>query len=186
MTSPRNRRFAAAALAGLLVLGGCGPGDDAVPSADAPSAAATATATAGTGEDADGFTAEEREVINAVKAYHDAILLRGTKSIETTLKGRATDELFDRIVPELKASSEDKGLVFIGTYTLEPEVVTIRGDSAELRGCLDTTTSALVERGQTEAGPGAVLGKRSAMKYGLVKVDGVWRVDDPFRTSEAC
>ena len=181
MTSQRPRWVAAATLAGLLVLSACGSDGDSGSLADAtPSATATAS------KDADGFTAEEREVIDAVERYQDAILLRGTKSVEATLDGLTTDELFDRMVPQMKAATEDKGLQFIGTYTLEPEVVTISGDSAELHACLDSSRSALVERGQKEAGVGAIPGGLADMKYGLVKVDGVWLVNDPLKESATC
>ncbi|MGA3488066.1 hypothetical protein ACK8GG_08640 [Micromonosporaceae bacterium DT55] len=183
MTSPRRRRVAAAALAGFLALGGCGPGDGAVPSADAPpSAAAIATATA----DADGFTSAEREVLNAVKGFHDVVFAPGDirdRNLASALKGIVTEQVYkDAVAFERK----QEGLVRLGTYSFEPFTVTINGDEAEVHGCFDGTSSFMVKRGETQPGVGSKPGDRRENEITLERVDGVWLVSFPFANGKPC
>lgn len=184
MTSARRRGLAAAALAGLLVLGGCGSGDDAAPSADATPSAATASVTAPA--DADGFTAEEREVLNAIKAYYDAVLLRGAESIETTLKGVVTEKVFTAVVAHEKKHIEEKGLQYLGPYTFAPSSFFINGDRADVRGCLDRTSSFIVKRGATEPAADSEAGTRAEQRISLERVDGRWGLTFLFDPDVPC
>ncbi|WP_167007266.1 hypothetical protein [Mumia sp. ZJ430] len=181
MTSRRPRWFAAVALAAALTLSACGSDDESGLSAEA-----TASETASASEAADGFTAEEREVIEAVERYQTAFYGRGAKSIEATLEGTVTDQFFAEAVAGEKATTEDKGLQRLGPYSFEPSVVTIEGDEAEVRGCLDTTSSFVVKRGETEAGVGSQAGQRAKQEITLERVDGTWLVAFPFGKDATC
>ena len=181
MTSQRPRWVAAATLAGLLVLSACGSDGDSGSLADA-----TPSATASASKDADGFTAEEREVIDAVERYTAAVFGRGAKSIKTTLKGTVTDQLYADAAAGEKSAVEDKGLQRIGPFGFEPTVVTVDGDEAEVRGCLDTSSSYVVKRGETEAGVGSRPGQRSPLEITLERVEGTWLVALPFAKDGTC
>ncbi|TNC47372.1 hypothetical protein [Mumia zhuanghuii] len=181
MTSQRPRWVAAAALAGLLVLSACGSDGDSGSLADA-----TPSATASASKDADGFTAEEREVIDAVEAYATAIFARGTTPVAEALQGKVTDELYSVIVPDERKITEDAGKQRIGEARVEARSVAIKGDEAVASVCLDATKAFVVDKGETEVGPGARIGIRRPMKVELERADGSWLVDAPRAEEGTC
>ncbi|KHL09051.1 hypothetical protein CLV56_0298 [Mumia flava] len=183
--TPRTRaRAAGVALTTALVLflGACGGDDevdiDASSSAESPSAAAST--------DADGYTPEEREAIDAVDAYRAAVFDRGDQPIEESLEGTVTDELYAAIVPDEQAITEDAGKWRIGEATFEPESVTIDGDEAVVTGCMDTARSFIVDAGDTEVRGAATGGMRTPLKVTLERGDDTWLVATPETQEGSC
>ncbi|MFD1826514.1 MULTISPECIES: hypothetical protein [Mumia] len=182
MTSRRPRWFAAVALAAALTLSACGSDDEG----SGLEAAASASPSAEASEDADGFTAEEREVVDAVHAYASAIFARGAEPVAESLKGKVTDQLYAQVVRDEQGLTEKVGKHRIGEAVFTPSAVTITAGTAEAQGCLDATNAFIVDKGQSEAGAGAIGGARSPLTIQLERVDDAWLVATPKVKEGSC
>lgn len=172
----RSLLVAAAATATLL-LGACSDSDDS---------GIEPLATAST--DADGFTAEQREVVDAVDAYQSALVDYQKGDRDTDLTTVATDEVADGIVGGVEQVLDGEGLVMVGEYTLTADAVSIDDDSAEYTGCLDNSRLLLVpEEDRDNPGVGSrPVGESTEVTYQLTRADDTWLVSEPGGEDTPC
>lgn len=173
MTATRYAAWLTTAVLTASLLGGCGGSDEPTikPTSDAPSASAS--------PDADGFTPEQREVIDAVEAYEAAIVGRGPGPVEPAIRDLVTPDVLDFIGKADQENIVDAGLQYIGTMTITPTRVTIDGDTARVEACEDGSRAAIVKKGETKAGAGSQILGFAKINFGLRKQDGAWRISDP-------
>lgn len=174
MTVTRCVRIVVAAVFATTMLAGCSGSDDeplVKPTSD--------TTTSAAATDPDGFTAEQREVADAVQTYVTAFFGRGASPVQPAIAGMVTNDLLAKIVPAETKAIDDAGLQYIGEVTLDPQKVTIDGDTATFEGCRGGGSAAVVKKGETSAGVGSRLVTTSQLTYGLVRVDGTWLINDP-------
>lgn len=157
-------------LLGVSVLGACGGSDE-------PQSKSTAKPTAT--RDADGFTPDEREVVNAVEAYNKAFFGRGATPVVPAIQDFVTKKLLDQAGPAESKAVDKAGLQYIGSVTLHPEKVTIDGAKATFEGCQDGTKAFVVKRGETSAGVGSRAVSTTRLHVELVREHGRWLVDYP-------
>ncbi|MGJ9422219.1 hypothetical protein [Aeromicrobium sp. CF3.5] len=138
--------------------------------------------------DPDGFTAEEREVVDAVDAYQAALIDYQKGDREIDLTEVATDEVADGIVGGVKQALDDEGLVMLGDYTLTPDSVTVSGGTAEYSGCLDNSRLLLVpEEDRDSPGVGSrPVGESTVITYQLTRTDDTWLVSQPSAADTPC
>jgi hypothetical protein len=178
MTTTRHARLLAATLLAACLLGACGSSDDKPtikPTSDAPSSqAAPAT------PDPDGFSPEQREVADVVQSYTTAIYGRGEAALEpAALQPLVTTDLLDTIVSSEKEAVDDPGLHYVGDVTLSSDSVTIDGDTATFKGCLDGGSAFLAEKGETAAGPESTTVGITDVTITLVRDSARWVISDP-------
>ncbi len=175
MTVTRRAAAAVAALcATTMVLAGCGGSDEeplVKPTSD--------TTTSAAAPDQDGFTPAQREVSDAVQTYVTAFFGRGASPVQPAIASMVTPDLLAKIVPAETKAIDDAGLQYIGEVTLDPQKVTIDGDTATYQGCRGGGSAAVVKKGETGAGVGSRPVTTSQLTYGLVRVDGRWLINDP-------
>jgi hypothetical protein len=175
MTVRRHSMWAVTTLLAATLLAACGGSDDdpaIKPVTGTPSATATSA-------DPDGLTPEQREVADAVQAYVSAFFGRGTTPVGTAVGDLITAKLRDGLVPAETKAVDDAGLQYIGTPVLDPEDVTIKGDTATYTGCNDGSQVFTVKKGETTAGVGSRNVGITRITYKLVRQDGRWLVDEP-------
>lgn len=129
--------------------------------------------------DADGFTAEEREVVEAVDAYQSALIeyQKGDRDIDLTAV--ATDEVADGIVDGAERVDQDEQLDLIGGSTIMTvESVSIDGDTATWQGCNDSTALFLVPEGEDAPGVGSQQLQARQSTYTVIRQDETWVVSD--------
>lgn len=138
--------------------------------------------------DADGDTAEEQEVVDAVEAYQAALVdyQKGDRDIDLT--EFATDEVADGIVGGVEQALDGEDLVMVGEYTLTPNSVTVADGTAEYSGCLDNTRLLLVPEEDRDApGPGSrPVGESTVITYELTRTDDTWLVSKPSAEDTPC
>ena len=138
--------------------------------------------------DADGFTAEEREVVEAVDAYQSALIeyQKGDRDID--LAEVATDEVADGIVGGVEQALDGEGLVMVGEYTLTPSSVSVTNDAAEYTGCLDNSRLLLVpEEDRDSPGVGSrPVGESTEVTYQLTRSSDTWLVSEPAGGDTPC
>ncbi len=181
MTARRTTAWLATALLATTLLAACGGSDD--DPAIKPMTESTSSAP-GSAEptDADGFTPEQRDVINAVDSYANAVVGRGPGPVEPAIKDLVTPDVLDFITQADDENIVGKGLQYIGKTTFTPTRVTIDGDSATAQGCQDGSRAAIVKKGQTEAGAGSQILGSATLDFKLVKKNDSWLISDPKST----
>lgn len=166
----------AAAATATLLLGACsGSGDSGI----------EPLATAST--DADGLTAEQREVVDAVDAYQAALIdyQKGDRDIDLTQF--ATEELASGIADGVEQSLDDEDRQLIGeTSVMTADTVSIDGDTATWKGCNDSTGLFVVPEGDDAPGVGSQRFEAERTVYTLVRQDGAWMVSDATSEDTPC
>lgn len=125
------------------------------------------------------FTPEEQQVVDAVEDYYIAFLTRGGAGVESAVEGRVTDDLAAKLIPGEKKAVDDADLAYIGEPQLDPENVTIDGDTAEFTGCQDNSGVFVVPAGETTAGVGSRSLGISDLSIELVREGDQWLIDQP-------
>lgn len=159
------------AIAAVLALASCGS-DSSGELDPKPSAS----------KDADGFTAEQREVIDAVDQYAETV---------QTYKAGDSADLAKVATPQVISllstiAKPDKTKDEIGDYEMKPATVTVKGDTASYEGCSDFSKMFTVDAGETAPGAGAKVGSALKIDFTLVKDGDAWLVSDPKSTGEPC
>lgn len=158
-------------------LASCGSSDGSTEkSADKPAAS---TPTPSQTPDADGFTADDREVLDTVEAYYTAVIEGSSGDVAKALADVATPKLIAAIADGNRDTLTSRGLKYFGTAKTYPEKVTIKGNAATVTGCRDNTGLVLIPKDATEAGPGTELISSFDMTFRLVRQDDRWLVDEP-------
>jgi len=172
--------FVGVLMLALPVLSACGTDDP-------DEVEATATASAPPTVDADGYTAEQREAVDLVEGFIDAVYGRGTKPIAQTSRGLVTDRYGAQLIKTTKAQVEDEGKKWLGPYSFDASEVDIVGDAGSVSGCLDLTAVYLVPRGDEAAGANSTaIGKVLPATYRVAKVGDTWLVDGYDEAETSC
>lgn len=175
----RHRRNTVGAVAAvtLMLAGGTACGTDDGDSEIQPTGA-TETA-----------PSEDEAVEESVKGYFDAVYDRGDRSFEEAMGEVVVPSILDTLVSDHKKRTRDDELVWTGSYTLTTDSVTVSGEEAEYRGCLDASEVQLVTRESAESGEiteSFGSGGVTELTYTLERVDGAWLVAEPRGTGDPC
>jgi hypothetical protein len=114
-----------------------------------------------------------------VTAYNEAFFGRGASPVKPAVEDFLTTKVLKGLVPAETKAVDDAGLQYIGTVTIQPERVTIDGNTATFLGCRDGSKAFLVKKGQSSPGVGSSPVGTLDLTVGLVRQDGRWLIDDP-------
>lgn len=170
MSGKRLISLLVALVVSAAILSACGGSDGPE---DEPTAKPTAT------RDSDGFTPEEREVVDAVEAYNKAFFGRGAAPVEPVIEKLVTKRLLGQVGPAESKAVDKAGLQYIGSVKLIPKDVAIEGDKATFEGCQDGTRAFVVKKGEKTASVGSRAVSTMQLEIGLVREAGRWLVDAP-------
>ncbi|MCD9198447.1 hypothetical protein [Aeromicrobium wangtongii] len=168
MTSRRPARWIATAVLAVSALTACGSSDDEPtikPTSDAPTASAAS--------DPDGYTAEQRAVVDVVQAYNQAGFGSGDLPISTAIADLATPEVLDAV----KSAGDDAR--YSGVPSLTISTVTVSGDTATVKGCRDGSRVFTLKKGQAQPGVGSKPVGVTDLTIGLERMDDRWVISDP-------
>jgi hypothetical protein len=194
--------LATVALAALAVLTGCSGGDDGdLPAFDGSTPGATGSATPGPTESSSGAAAEgparlvvegnrpdagkERAVYDAYVAFWkaDVGVLGDPSKGAAAVRKLAVDPQRRRTLADLEQMrvAEQKS---IGTLTIKPSVVAVKGKQATLSDCLDDTAMPTVDKKGKKVDDSE--GKRVRLDVTMSLVQNAWVVSDLQGGSGTC
>lgn len=166
----------------LVLLAGCGGGDDG--SADPVGSSASPSPSATSSEPAP--VSDEQALRQLVRDYEQAFeRVFRTRAADGTLDGVATSRFAEQVLGFYQDEIYGEGMEIFGSFKIEIESVQVDGDRAEVVACSDGGAVYIVEQGE-EIPEGATGQLRVPQTYQATRDESGWLIDSATSGRREC